>query len=36
LVVDGQPMLDTNAFETVPTPDGQLNSVLVVPAQTNL
>lgn len=29
-VVDGQPMPDPSAAETVPAPDGQLNSVLVV------
>jgi 1,4-alpha-glucan branching enzyme len=32
LVVDGQPMPDPNATEAVPTPTGQVNSVLVVPA----
>lgn len=34
-VVDGQPMPDPNAAETVPTPNGEVNSVLVVPAEAN-
>ena len=34
-VVDGQPTPDPNAAETVQTRDGHLNSVLVVPAETD-
>ena len=33
LLVDGQWMPDPNAAEAAPTPDGKVNSVLVVPAE---
>lgn len=33
LVVDGQWVPDPNAAEAAPTPDGRVNSVLVVPAE---